>query len=155
MVDKKSVSKLNYLELIQASCLWMLDTKDSNLSNYRQFVKHISKAKFDKFVNSAHVNYDGAVWMSSGIFMVTGVRAAELKCISKQSVLRNEGCAASNTVTTDRLAGIVRPDSVSRSIDGSQGQSFIVGHTSVPNGVTSQSTSEWLALIGSWCVNIN
>lgn len=63
--DKKLVKKLTPPELIEASCLWMIDQKNLVVPDYVAFIKHISyiagKDKCDKFNDSAHVNYDTAV----------------------------------------------------------------------------------------------
>lgn len=63
--DKKVVRKLTPPELIEASCLWMVDQKNVTAPDYVAFLKHVAylagKDKCDKFSDSAHVCYDTAV----------------------------------------------------------------------------------------------
>lgn len=63
--EKKCVTKLNPHELVEASCMWMLDVPDTTVGDFRKFVRHIAymsgKARADRFWYSAHIGYDTAV----------------------------------------------------------------------------------------------
>ena len=56
---------LNPLELIEASCRWYLDMKDTTQGTAAKFISHIafiaSKAKSYKFQDVAHMLYDMVV----------------------------------------------------------------------------------------------
>ena len=63
--ERKDVKKKAPFELIEASCVWVVDRKDVDADSLIGFIKHIcyiaGKAKSGRFVDAAHVNYDLAV----------------------------------------------------------------------------------------------
>ena len=63
--DHKDGKKLSSHELIESSCLWLVEHTDLSLGDVINFVKHIryisGNAKSQRFVDSAHARYDMAV----------------------------------------------------------------------------------------------
>ncbi len=63
--NRRDVKKLSPFELIEASCAWVLDTRDTDYDCLRKFIKHIGymagKAKSGIFLDKAHNLYDQSV----------------------------------------------------------------------------------------------